>query len=198
MRLADYVMNLALSGVLVVGGYQFYLWCQRNTLFEARELGSSMDDLIPFAPRWVWVYSLVYVGVILYLNFVLKSHAQFIQVASSYVLLLALQVTCFLAFPVRTPERWRVPPDCRGLSERYLAFLQRFDAPSNSFPSMHTSVAMLTSLHLFDRHGMAAFAFPALIGLSCLFTKQHYVVDIPAGAALGWLTHAVHIELIAR
>jgi hypothetical protein len=24
--------------------------------------------------------------------------------------------------------------------------------------------------------------------LSCLFTKQHYVVDIPAGAALGWLS----------
>jgi membrane-associated phospholipid phosphatase len=26
-----------------------------------------------------------------------------------------------------------------------------------------------------------------LIGLSCLFTKQHYVIDVPAGATLGWL-----------
>ena len=28
---------------------------------------------------------------------------------------------------------------------------------------------------------------PVLMGLSCLFTKQHYLVDIPAGAMLGWL-----------
>jgi hypothetical protein len=27
-----------------------------------------------------------------------------------------------------------------------------------------------------------------LIGLSCLFTKQHYLADIPAGLALGWVT----------
>jgi membrane-associated phospholipid phosphatase len=38
---------------------------------------------------------------------------------------------------------------------------------------------------------MWAYAFPALIGLSCLFTKQHYVVDLPAGAALGWVTFRV-------
>ena len=63
---------------------------------------------------------------------------------------------------------------------------------------MHTSVAMLTALHLYDRHGMASFAFPVLIGLSCLFTKQHYIVDIPAGAALGWLAHALYVALIVR
>ena len=197
MRLADYVINLVLSGVLIVGAYQFYFWCQRNAPFEAREFVSSLDDLIPFVPRWVWVYSFLYYPAILYVNLVLKSPEQFTQVASSYMLLLALQLPCFLAFPVRTPHRWRVQPQRRALSERYLAFVQRFDAPSNSFPSMHTSVAMLTALHLYDRHGMAAFAFPALIGLSCLFTKQHYLVDIPAGAALGWLAHALYAALIA-
>jgi len=196
VRLADYVINLVLSGVLIVGGYQFYFWCQRNAPFEARELGSFIDDLIPYAPRWVWVYGFLYFPVILYLSVILKSAQQFTQVASSYMLLLALQVACFLAFPVRTPQSWRVPPERRMLSERFLAFVQRFDGPSNSFPSMHTSMAMLTALHLYDRHGMATFAFPALIGLSCLFTKQHYVVDIPAGAALGWFAHDLHATLI--
>ncbi len=28
--------------------------------------------------------------------------------------------------------------------------------------------------------------FPALIAVSCVFTKQHYLLDLPAGAALGW------------
>ena len=93
MRLADYVINLVLSGVLIFGAYQFHFWCQRNAPFEAREFESSIDDLIP----------------------------------------------------------------CR-------------------FPSMHTSVAMPTALHLYDRHG---------------------VVDIPAGAALGWFAHALYVALIA-
>jgi hypothetical protein len=44
--------------------------------------------------------------------------------------------------------------------ERFLAFVQRLDARSNSFPSMHTSVAMLTALYLSPHVGPAAFAFP--------------------------------------
>ena len=197
MRPTDYVINLVLSGVIIVGAYQFYFWCQRNALFPAREFGTSIDDLIPYVPAWVWVYSFLYYPAILYVNFVLTSPGQFTQVATSYMLLLALQLPCFLAFPVSTPSRWRVPPERRSLSERFLAFVQRFDAPSNSFPSMHTSIAMMTALHLYDRHGMASFAFPALIGLSCLFTKQHYLVDIPAGAALGWVAHRLFAALIA-
>ena len=196
MRPINYVINLVLSGVLIFGAYQLYFWCQRNAPFEPRELRSNLDDLIPYVPCWVWIYGLLYYPAILYVNLVLQSQEQFMQIASSYMLLLALQVACFLVFPVRTPLSWRVQHDRGGLSERFLAFVQRFDAPSNSFPSMHTSVAMLTALHLYDRHGLATFAFPALIGLSCLFTKQHYVVDIPAGAALGWFAHDLYVKLI--
>ncbi len=53
---------------------------------------------------------------------------------------------------------------------------------------MHTSVATLTALHLYPYVGPLVFAFPALIALSCLYTKQHYIVDLPAGALLGWFT----------
>jgi len=56
---------------------------------------------------------------------------------------------------------------------------------------MHTSVAMLTALHLLPMIGPLAMAFPALIGLSCVYTKQHYVIDVPAGAALGWFVFAI-------
>ena len=46
---------------------------------------------------------------------------------------------------------------------------------------------MLTALHLAPQLGGWAYTFPVLIALSCLFTKQHYVLDLPAGAVLGWL-----------
>jgi membrane-associated phospholipid phosphatase len=197
MKLSNYLVDLVLSGVLIVGAYQFYFWCQRNALFEPRELASKLDDLIPYAPQWVWVYSFLYYPAILYVNLTLTSAEQFTWVAASYLLLLALQVAFFVLFPVKTPHQWRVAAVRQGLSEKFLAFVQKFDAPTNSFPSMHTSVAMLTALHLSGALGPAAFAFPLLIGLSCLFTKQHYLIDLPAGAALGWVTYSLYGALIA-
>lgn len=189
MQLIDYAINLVLSIFLIVGVYQFYFWCQRNHLTAPRELRLRIDDRIPYLPGWVWVYSCIYYPLILYLNFVVESPRQFTHIAMSYVLLLSLQMAFFVLFPVTTPEHWRAYNRRRTLSERFLAMVQRFDARSNSFPSMHVSVAMLTALHLEPHLGTLGFAFPALIALSCLFTKQHYVVDLPAGAALGWTVY---------
>jgi membrane-associated phospholipid phosphatase len=183
----DYLIHLTLSVFLIVGGYQFYFWCQRHPLAPARELRTAVDDWIPYRPRWVWVYSCLYYPAILYTNWVIDSSREFVYLATSYLGLLWLQMAFFLLFPVATPEAWRRENRRRTWSERFLALLQRFDDRSNSFPSMHTSVATLTALHLYGNHGSWVFAFPAIIGLSCLFTKQHYVVDVPAGAALGWV-----------
>ena len=192
METSDYVVNSALSVFLIVGAYQFYFWCQRNYVSAPRELRLAIDDWIPYRPHWVWVYSFLYYPVILYINLVLQTPAEFTRVAFSFMMLLAFQVVCFLGFPVTTPEHWRAINHRRNWSERFLAFVQRFDARSNSFPSMHTSVAMLAAFHLHPHVGPWAWSFPVLIGLSCLFTKQHYVVDVPAGAALGWGTFGLY------
>jgi membrane-associated phospholipid phosphatase len=195
MKITDYAINLLLSLVLIVGVYQFYFWCQRNHLATPRELKLRIDDCIPYWPSWVWVYSCIYYPIILYLNFIIDSARHFTHVATSYMLLLGLQMLFFVLFPVTTPAHWRGYNRERGLSERFLALVQRFDARSNSFPSMHVSVAMLTALHLLPHLGATAFAFPVLIALSCLFTKQHYVIDLPAGALLGWSTFGAYRAL---
>lgn len=186
--LNDLVIQLALSVILIIGVYQFYFWCQRNHVTTPRQLRSRLDDAIPFRPAWVWIYSCLYYPVIVYINFVSESPRHFLYMAMSYVVLLGFQMAFFVLFPVATPPEWRVCP-ANGEADaslRFLALVQRFDAASNSFPSMHTSVAMLTALHLCPHLGAWAFAFPVLIALSCVFTKQHYLVDLPAGAALGW------------
>ena len=188
MNPSDYLIHLTLSVFLIVGVYQFYFWCQRHQLAEPRELKLPIDEWIPYRPNWVWIYSFLYYPAILYINWVVESPGQFTRIAVSYMLLLGLQMAFFVTFPVVTPASWRAGNGRRNYSERFLAFVQKFDASSNSFPSMHVSVAMLTALHLYPRVGPWATAFPALIALSCLFTKQHYLIDIPAGAALGWFT----------
>jgi membrane-associated phospholipid phosphatase len=196
MEPIDFAIHVVLSVFLIVGVYQFYFWCQRHQLVVAQELRLAVDDWIPYRPGWVWIYSFLYYPVILYTNLVVDSPRGFTHLATTYLVLLALQMAFFVLFPVATPESWRAANRQRGWSERVLALVQRFDARSNSFPSMHTSVATLTALHLYPSLGPWALAFPLLIGLSCLFTKQHYVVDVPAGAGLGWA--AFHIfDLLA-
>ncbi len=188
MKPSDYMIHLTLSIFLIVGVYQFYFWCQRHHLAQPRELKLPADDWIPYRPHWVWIYSCLYYPVILYINWVIESPSQFTRIATSYLLLLGFQMVFFLIFPVVTPESWRAVNQRRSLSERFLSLVQRFDASSNSFPSMHVSVAMLTALHLYSYLGPWVTTFPVLIALSCLFTKQHYLIDVPAGAALGWVT----------
>ena len=185
MPLIDRVLQLIVSVFLIVGIYQFYFWCQRNPLTAPRELRLPVDDLIPYRPRWVWIYSFLYYPVIVAINWSVTSTRHFLYVAMSYMLLLLFQMAFFTFVPVATPVEWRACNLRRGRSERFLAFVQSLDARSNSFPSMHTSVATLTACHLLACAGPWVFLFPVLIGLSCLYTKQHYVIDLPAGAALG-------------
>jgi len=195
MKPANYVIHLVLSAVLIIGGYQFYFWCQRHVLFEPRELRMSIDDRIPFRPHWVWIYSFLYYPAILYVNVVLKSSQQFVFVVMSYLVLLAMHMAVFIAFPVRTPAAWRELNQGVSVSERFLAYLQTIDDATNSFPSMHVSVAVLTAMHLYSQLGTAVILFPVLIAVSCLFTKQHYVVDVVAGVVPGWVAYELYMAM---
>ncbi len=196
MSAIDYLIHFILSVILIVGGYQFYFWCQRNGPVAPRELSSALDERLPYWPSWVWIYSFLYYPLIVCVILVARSPREFTHVAMSYLVLLSLQMLFFLAFPVATPAHWRGYNQRRTLAERFLALVQKFDARSNSFPSMHVSVAMLTALHLAPHTGPMAFAFPVLIAFSCIFTKQHYVIDLPAGALLGWGTYRACVRFL--
>ena len=85
MKPSDYVVNLVLSIILIVGVYQFYFWCQRNYVARPREFRLPIDDAIPYWPRWVWIYSCLYYPIIVYINFVMDSPRQFVHVAMSFM-----------------------------------------------------------------------------------------------------------------
>ena len=187
----DYAIDLVMTVFLIFGVYQFYFWCQRHPQAETRRFVGWLDERIPYWPAWAWVYSFLYYPAIAYLNWIVASPRQFNHIAMSFFVLLAGQMAFFLFFPVETPPHWREFNRGQSLSERFLRFVHRFDAPNNCFPSMHVSVATLTALHASASLGAAAFAFPALIAASCAFTKQHYLLDLPAGAALGWGAYCV-------
>jgi len=191
MTAIDYGIHLVMTVFLIFGVYQFYFWCQRHPAGAVRQFSMPLDERIPYRPRWAWIYSFLYYPAIVYLNWTVSSPRHFNHLAMSFFILLLGQMAFFVLFPVETPRHWRDLNTGRTLSEKFLLFVRRFDAPSNCFPSMHVSVAMLTALHAQPLLGPAVLLFPALIAASCVFTKQHYLVDLPAGALLGWGAYGV-------
>jgi membrane-associated phospholipid phosphatase len=194
----DYVIGLITAVIMIIGGYQFYFFVQRHHLGEPRQLNTRFDDYVPFRPGWVWIYSWLYYPVMLLLVFIQTSFTMFNYTAFSFLILLAMQCAVFFVFPVRVPGHWRHYEVNGSLSRRMLAFLQSYDALSNSIPSMHVSMATLTAIHLdtaltptLGSFGLLVYAFPVLIAFSALFTKQHYIADILPGAAFGWLAYRV-------
>jgi hypothetical protein len=101
MRLTDYLIHLTLSVILIIRVYQFYFWCQRNSVLEPRELRLRIDEYIPY---------------LLYRNFVLETPREFTHAAASFVLLLRVQPAALAlgALPCACP--WRCAPRCRASS----------------------------------------------------------------------------------
>lgn len=202
MSAFDRGIELAMTVVLIIGGYQFYFWAQRQTWREARYLMTRYDDWIEFDARWVWVYSGLYYPMILLVALAQPDWEDFARTTGGFLLLLLLQLPFFLFLPVAIPKSWRENARMsqgallHPRSMRFIETVWSFDKLRNSMPSMHVSVATMVDLSISHHwHSFAAIGwlFPTLIGVSALKTKQHYVVDVGPGAVMGasvyWLWH---------
>jgi hypothetical protein len=181
MRPIDYGVCLIMAIVMIIGGYQFYFFVQRNHIRKPREFDTRYDDMIPFWPSWVWIYSGLYYPAILVLVFLQASYENFSKTAFSFLVLLAMQFTVFFLFPVKIPERWRNYDHKASLSLRMLAFV-------------HLQVALAP---VFGADASWIFLFPVLIALSAIFTKQHYLYDLLPGAFFGWLAWRLTAQILS-
>ena len=188
----DYVVMFVVAIIVIIGIYQFYFWCQRNNQRPPVTLHSFVDNWFELRPRWIWVYSGLYYPIIIVMVFTFKSIRHFNYTILSFVLLLLMQMLFFVFLPVQTPDVWRVRRSGSSLTDRFMNYVQAVDGANNCFPSMHMSVATLTALHLLANIpaiGFWIWIFPALIGVSAMYTKQHYFLDLLPGAGLGWVSY---------
>lgn len=71
-----------------------------------------------------------------------------------------------------------------------LDLIRHVDTPRNCFPSLHVSLAVFFGLgigHLRPRWYAPTLAWVAVIALSTVLTRQHYVADVLGGLVLGGL-----------
>lgn len=203
MSLPDSLNALFITILVLLGGYQIYLLPQKYQLRKYFNLNTALDDLIPFRPRWVWAYCFLYYPFLASVILTMTDLRHFSFVITSFILLLVLQVLLAFLIPVKTPDSWRSYDPDNSRSEKFLSNLQIVDQGGNCFPSMHVSAVFLTLFHILANISDwltpwtgVMFVAAFLISASTVFTKQHFVLDIPGGIVLAgfvfWLFQQVY------
>lgn len=150
---------------------------------------TAADRLVPFWPWTGWIYASVYA--FLAIAFVgmrdLAVASRFLY-ACLFTQLAAAAV--FVAFPTVYPrELFPLPYGATASDAALVGFWRGLDAPANCFPSLHVSTCVLCLAAYgtgpLRRFRYVAAAAAALLIASTLTFKQHYVVDLVGGGALG-------------
>lgn len=187
-------LMLLVPGYLIIGGMN------ADRSLNLPEL--ALDRLIPLQPAW----TLVYVSHLVFLFvpvLVMRQEEQIRRTFLAYLLVWITGYVCFLVYPTVLPR-----PGPNVIGQGFFAWCLRIvysaDGPRNNFPSLHVAHACVSALTCWRVHrgvGLAAGLWAALIALSTLFTKQHYVIDVISGLALAgvayvvFLRHCPHVPL---
>jgi membrane-associated phospholipid phosphatase len=139
------------------------------------------EAAIPLVPAFEFAYLLGYV-----LPFVLvwrrPDANRLVRLAWAFGLTLAACYATYLLYPVYL-ER----PELAGhsLATRLLG-LEYLDKPYNHFPSLHVALAMLVALGCGDDRRVRWWlpAVVAIMAVSTILVKQHYILDVIAAAVL--------------
>ena len=139
-------------------------------------------DQLPVVPAAAWVYLSWYPATAAVL---FAGREKFRRAYLAYLLAFAVCIASHLLFPV-TIDRAELGDDA-GFSAALLQAVYAADRPINLFPSFHAAVAaVLWRLRPASRFMSAAVsAWTVALCAACILTKQHYVLDVVAGLAVG-------------
>jgi membrane-associated phospholipid phosphatase len=154
----------------------------------------ALDRAVSLQPAWMLVYGSLYFVVLLPV-LVVRERELFRRALQSYLLVMLVSYVGFLVYPTAAPRPADVLGD--GFSEWSLRLAYSLDPPYNCFPSLHVAYAYVSALACYRLHrgvGAAAAFWATLIGVSTLYTKQHYVVDVIVGALAAGVAYVLFLR----
>jgi membrane-associated phospholipid phosphatase len=176
--------------MLLVPGYIFI--AKRVAFGTLHAPALPWDRAVPLQPVWALIYGALYVFLIALPVFVVREEEHIRRTFWAYLAVWITAYACFLAYPTVAPRPPSVVGD--GFAVWGLRLLYDADPPYNCFPSLHVAhsfVSALTCYRLHRRLGLAALLCAALVAVSTLFTKQHYIADVIAGILLAFAAYVV-------
>jgi membrane-associated phospholipid phosphatase len=169
---------------------QYLIWLGLYLGVNAVTAGRSvLQPLLPGEERLPLIasaypfYAVVYPEVILPL-FLSRSRRAYVRTQIACALASVLAFLVYLLAPMPYP---RPHHPLEGFWGSALAFEWSIDEPRCTFPSLHVAFAWLMYLGLRNEapRWRPALLFLALaISVSTVLVKQHFIVDVPSGAAL--------------
>ena len=159
----------------------------------------GLDAMVPVRPQWSLVYLSLFLAPLL-ADFVVHQPPYVRRVVHAFLAIWLLAYVFFLALPTRGP--WVPDPiPGNGFQDWLLRAIHSSDVHYNCFPSLHVAQCVLASLACWRIHrGVGAFAllWAGLVGISTLYTKQHYVLDVLGGAVLAFCSYLVFLRPYPR
>jgi membrane-associated phospholipid phosphatase len=182
---ASTAIPLALFLGVIVPSYIVIAELMPGRVLHAPEV--ALDRAFPLQPTWALVYGTLYLFLILLPVFVVRQQELIRRTVFAYLTIWLVAYACFLEYPTIAPRPVEVAGG--GFLAWGLRFLYSADPPYNCFPSLHVAHSFVSAAACYRVHrgvGIAAGGCATLIGVSTLYTKQHYVLDVVTGMLLAF------------
>jgi membrane-associated phospholipid phosphatase len=192
--------QVTLPMVLLVGMVPFYIFIAARVKQGPVHVPEiALDRLLPVVPAWALVYGALYMFLIVLPVFAVRDQEHLRRTVAAYLLCWVTAYIVFLTWPTVAPRPKALEGD--GFAVWALRALYSSDPPYNCFPSLHVAhsfVSALTVYRLHRRVGIISIVIAALVAISTLFTKQHYVLDVVAGAGLALIGYWIFLRSYSR
>jgi membrane-associated phospholipid phosphatase len=152
-----------------------------------------LDRALPRLSEWSFVYGSLFC-VALLPAFVVQDEGLLDRTIKAYLAAWLVSFAFFFAYPTIAPAHPKVTGS--GFADWGMRAIYAADVKYNCFPSLHVAQSFIAALACYHVHrgvGKAALAWASLVGVSTLLTKQHYVLDVVTGAALGYCAYRAFI-----
>ncbi|MBA4135699.1 MAG: hypothetical protein C0518_00120 [Opitutus sp.] len=199
LRLHWLIKMIGTTGGIAVF-FCIYFWLLRHPIRPVTVMPLLPgDDAIPFQPALLPFYFSLWFYISLPVA-LLNTRRELASHGLAAVVLSVAGFSVFLLWPTVVPARtadWSLHPSW--------SFLQEIDAAGNACPSLHVAFAQLAAvwLHRVLRQmdaGRTALLLNQLwcgaIVYSTLATRQHVLLDVLSGAALGGVVAAAHVRCL--
>ena len=190
--------KLAIAAVLIPVYWLAYTVPNQLGADHARLLPlTALDRAIPFVPESIWIYLTVYFFLVA--AFLMsRDGLPNSQAVYAFVAMTAVGATIHLLFPTAIDRgAFPIGPEVDVASRTAFGYLRSVDTAASCLPSLHVANATLAALlhvHTNRRRAVAMSVWAVAISLSTLLTKQHYALDVVAGAVLAFAAYLVFCE----
>lgn len=161
----------------------------------------GLDAMIPLAPVWSLIYGALYLFLIVLPVVAIWNEDLIRRTVRAYLSIWLTAYAVFLLYPTVAPRPDGDIVPGTGFGAWGLRLLYDMDPPVNCFPSLHVAHSFVGAFAVWRMHrrlGVIAIGCAASVGLSTLFTKQHYVLDVIGGFVLAYVPYFIFMRPFAR